>query len=311
MKRFTVLFLAVFFAACLVAAEQPLRQAYDLVSSNLHIRTADGCEIVFWSDVPSGNRDIFAQKINSNGQQLWDEPRALVDEPGDQRLLDVVPTSDNNFIILWEEYDIYTITQLKMQKYTSNGQRLWLEGGVTVSDISTSIDTALLVPNNIGGAFIVFHDYDFPKVIKGQNLDSSGNQLWQAGGINIFSHTDTVVLFEAIKDNEGGLIINIYQGTQYVNHLLRVNADGLVIANSMFQASLFPGSYLHIKAFGTNQILLYNLDFFGHSCTMAKIDYQGNLLTSVVTFPMTPSGQTEDFQLEILADGGLVVAWAK
>ncbi|GAB1468583.1 hypothetical protein MASR2M64_13190 [Candidatus Cloacimonadota bacterium] len=198
-----------------------------------------------------------------------------------------------------------------MQKYTSNGQPLWLDGGVAVSGENIYIDTALLVPNSNGGAFVIYHNYDSPNDIKGQNLDSSGNQLWQAGGINIFSHTDTVVLFEAIKDNEGGLIINIYQGTQYVNHLLRVDANGLVIANPMFISSLFPGGYFHIKGFDTNQILLYDLGYFGISCTMAKIDYQGNLLTSVVTFPMTPSGQTEDYQLEILADGGLVVAWAK
>ncbi|MDD2230296.1 MAG: FlgD immunoglobulin-like domain containing protein [Candidatus Cloacimonetes bacterium] len=311
MKKLNVLFLVLVFAACLVAIEMPLRQAYDLDSSKLHIRTADGCEIVFWSDVPNGNRDIFAQKINSSGQLLWDEPIALVANPGDQRLLDVVPTSDNNFIILWGEYEIDTVSQLKMQKYTSNGQPLWLDGGVAVSGENIYIDTALLVPNSNGGAFMVFYSYDSPNVIKGQNLDSYGNQLWQAGGLSLFTHTDTVVLFEAIKDNEGGLIINIYQGTQYVNHLLRVNAEGLVIANPIFQASLFPGSYFHIKAFGTNQILLYDLGYFGISCTMAKIDYQGNLLTSVVTFPMTPSGQTEDYQLEIQADGGLVVAWSK
>ncbi|GAB1468584.1 hypothetical protein MASR2M64_13200 [Candidatus Cloacimonadota bacterium] len=103
MKKLTLLvvILVLAYVASLTAIEQPLRQAYDLESSKLHIRTADDCEIVFWSDVPSGNRDIFAQKINSSGQLLWDEPIALVADPGDQRLLDVVPTSDNNFIILW------------------------------------------------------------------------------------------------------------------------------------------------------------------------------------------------------------------
>ncbi|MCB5263061.1 MAG: hypothetical protein LHW64_02575 [Candidatus Cloacimonetes bacterium] len=105
-KPCLVLLLILLGILSLEAEEMVLRRADDLRLERFHFRTADNCEILLWSDLSAKDRNVYCQKLNSSGQPLWNEDIALISQPGDQELLAVVPSSDNNFIVLWAEYEI-------------------------------------------------------------------------------------------------------------------------------------------------------------------------------------------------------------
>ncbi len=296
----------------LCALETPIRQAYDLNCSKQFVKTSLDETIVFWSDVPNGNRDIFAQKIGRGGQTIWTEPLPLVSASGDQSLLDVVSTSDSCFVILWGEYNRLNCVQLKTQKYNRQGQALWATGGIPVTGDNINLNRSFLVPNLVGGAYVVYYYYSTERVVRGQNIDASGNFLWQAGGLSLFTHSSIIDLIEAIPDNAGGLFINVSKNVQFQiqNHLLRVDASGNVTAPMTLIALSFTGGRFKVKSFNTNELLIYDLGTYsGAILRMAKIDYQGNFLTAVLEYPMPITGTIEEYELLVKQGESVSLAW--
>lgn len=316
MKR-TVLFilLAVCLASGLAAQEFPLRQAFDLRWDGFHQRTADNCELVFFTDTPAGHRDIFAQKLGPDGQALWAEPLPVASHAGDQKIWAVAPSSDNNFILLWGEYYINNCLQLRAQKISSSGQRLWADEGIQIGGYEMNIRSASLVPNTTGGAFVLFQEW-FEQSLRGQNLDAWGNQLWTLNGIELASHNNNMELDSAVPDGEGGIIINVSKSTNQnsVSELTRYSPQGTVVGpNPLIPVGLMPNfsKYSIMQSTGGTYILYY----FGYSpnCGLwqRRIDNLG-----VPTAPYTEVASLQLKQsysnppvLAPLADGGTMVCY--
>jgi len=307
MKKLTWLILAALLLVIGLGAEEvALRQSYELNWDRFHFRTSDNSEIVFWSDTPSADRDVFAQKINPNGQTIWNEPLPMTTSVGDQRLLDVVPSSDNCFILLWEEYDIDTLIQLGMQKVTSNGQRLWGETGVLLPMGNQYLQKGALVPNNVGGAYVIFRTNS--NNVMGQNIDALGNQLWQTGGIQLFIYTGSVNLQDAVSDGEGGAIINI-QKDYNTSHLMRISDTGTVIGNSpLLPPAAFPGYKYSLMSGKNGQFILWN--YANPNIRFRKMDNQGNLLTPVSNEYNLGENYSQ-LELANTPEGGLILAWMR
>ncbi len=315
MSKFPLIIMLFLLLCVMLGAEEvALRQATDVRWEGLHVRTTDNCEIVFWSDATLGGMDVFAQKINQSGQTLWTEPLPMVSKPGDQDILDVVSTSDNNFIIIWQEYEINEVLGVWAQKITSNGQRLWTEDGVEISDGGQVMREATLVANSVGGAFIAFQYGYGSNVVMGQNLDTLGNQLWQTGGIQLTTYNTNINLAQAVSDGAGGMIINYssYENSQEMNHLLRLSETGSVIGNNpLMPLGSFPGYRYQIMPGNNGEYILYYVQNESNPLIrLSKINNEGTLLIpQTVDYLLSTYDYIANYALDISPDGGVAVAW--
>ena len=80
------------------------------------IATSDGNAIIAWVDfvIDPVNGDIFAQKINPEGQLIWDGCIGLTIADGVQISLNIVPDNDGGAYIIWQDFrdgtaDIYGV----------------------------------------------------------------------------------------------------------------------------------------------------------------------------------------------------------
>lgn len=78
------------------AEEIALRPVGDIRLRPFHVATPDGCELIFWNSVNSGNNNVFCQKVNASGDLVWDEATEPISQPGDKRLAAVAPASECN-----------------------------------------------------------------------------------------------------------------------------------------------------------------------------------------------------------------------
>ncbi|MDY0152621.1 MAG: T9SS type A sorting domain-containing protein [Candidatus Cloacimonas sp.] len=311
-------FLAVLFGLLFVALgateSAPVRQAWNISWGKHYVKTSDACIIVAWEDTQYGDVDILAMKYNSSGQPQWTVPAPIVVKPGIQKIKHFVATSDNNFAITYMDEGFVSEGNFCTQKFNANGQRLWGETGVQVAQITYRSMKTYCVPTSTGGVFIVFSQSDTNNSISGYQLDSSGNSIWPADGLALFSQTSYYTLRNVLSDGAGGLLLNIYKevsGSGVQSHLLRLSAAGTVIGtNPLVPVGSFPGDTYYLSQGIAGQFILYNIpaDYPLH-IDLQKIDLQGNLLLpAAVSIPLN-SDLAATPQLASTADGGLVLAW--
>lgn len=310
MKNKILLVVILLAAFALSAQEIPLRRAWKLDWNGTQVRTADNCVIALWEDTDAGDTDIWAQKFNPSGMPQWAEPHLIVSEPGVQEILDCEPTSDNNFVLLYQQSGYGYVMSLRAQKFTSNGLPLWGEGGVLVRNGQS---TACLAPNAIGGAYAIFSSTS--QTVSGQNLDSFGNQLWPAGGLVLAIHTSFIYLDGALSDGEGGVIINARKlvNSLSITELTRYSPQGTVIGpNPLLPAGAFPGYVYSIMRDAFGDFVLWNVNTPNiNGLILQKMDSSGNLLLSAPVIANLDifTAQYNKPSLQPVSDGGLIFSY--
>lgn len=315
MKRCLLTFLVFMAVLGLAAQEVAFRKAWKMDWKGTQVRTTDNCVIALWEDTDAGDTDIYAQKINPSGAALWQEPLCIVGLPGVQEIVACEKTSDNNFVLLYQQSGYDFEPGLWAQKFSSNGQRLWGESGALIHSGLTYLFGACLVPNAVGGAYAIYDNFYSSHTVTGQNLDSFGNQLWPAGGIPLASHSQSISLDSVVSDGEGGIIINVNKqvANNHVTEMTRYSPQGAVIGNKpLLPASAFPGAQLSMLRDVSGQYVLWNTKTSPSSnITLLRMDNMGNLLMAsplVVSIAFS-DGDLNPPTLLPLADGGLMLSY--
>jgi hypothetical protein len=153
--------------------------------------TPDGDEgfIFTWRDRRYENDgDIFAQRVDINGNLLWDsEGVEVYSGTGRQRNTRITQASDTGAIITWEDgrnhieyFDIYG------QKIDLNGTLLWDPQGIEICTAENDQIEPRIIGDTNGGCYVVWKDGraggHLNEDIYIQHLDSDGNPLWQEDG---------------------------------------------------------------------------------------------------------------------------------
>ncbi len=152
----------------------------------------DGEMIYVWSDTRFGIRDIFAQKVDVNGNDLWNNSgQPVVIAPGRQE--DPITVSDGNggAYIVWIDYDAEPeIGDVYAQHILSDGSLAWDPRGIALSNVPGKQLSPNICKDGQGGAFVIWDDrseYSLGEIYA-THISSDGTIVNPGTGVLIMNH---------------------------------------------------------------------------------------------------------------------------
>lgn len=318
-----------------IYAQRLNSQGYELWTTQgkgIRVTTADvanpsatedgnGGVIIAWDDSINGDRDIYAQKLDSLGNLLWTANGvAVVVKPSKQKDVKVISDGAGGAIAVWEDslagyWDVYA------QHISSSGTKLWATNGVPVCTASLNQKNPRLVSDGSGGAYITWQDkrngvdYD----IYAQHLNASGVSLWATDGIAICTSVDKQTNPKIVSDGLGGAIITWQDkrgGISYDVYGQRVNSVGAVqwVSNGA-TICVADSSQTSIDITSENisgAILTWRDKRNGlfHDVYAQKVNLNGTVAWTVNGIKLTNGALTQT-EPNICGDGagGAIIAW--
>ncbi len=151
------------------------------------VMDGSGGAVIAWSDTrnsASGESDIYAQRLNANGQAQWmANGVAICTSPGYQSSPAIAMDGTGGAIITWDGYSTYDIYA---QRIHGNGNILWSSNGVAICTNGGWQRSPQIIADDFNGAVLVWEDdrngdWD----IYGMRIDGNGNPTWMNNGLYI------------------------------------------------------------------------------------------------------------------------------
>lgn len=138
--------------------------------------------IIVWSDTRNGDRDVYAQKLDKEGQTLWDDGGvAVVSENGRQEDPLTISDGDGGAYIVWRDYRYETDNgDVFAQHVLTDGSLDWAEEGLALSVVEGPQEFLNICSDGMGGAFVIWNDRSTGSAIGG---DIYGTHLSPTGEI--------------------------------------------------------------------------------------------------------------------------------
>ena len=174
---------------------------------------SDGAEgaIIIWQDLRSGtDSDVYAQKIDSNGNVQWTPNGVAICTANDYQQSPIIYSDGaGGAIITWNDprngldFDIYA------QRIDSNGDIQWTPNGVAICTASNDQNNPQICSDGSGGAIITWDDdRGASEDIYAQHVNSLGNVQWIPNGRAISTANDDQFSPQICSDESGGAIIS-------------------------------------------------------------------------------------------------------
>lgn len=203
--------------------------SYDKYHLNI-INDNFGGAFITWAVEVSGVEDIYAQRIDRNGNLLWGTDAVPVCiEPQKQRFPTLCRDGDNGTIIAWSDWrnsdvDIYA------QKLDADGNSQWNDNGIVVCDAIENQIVFDICVDGEGGAIIVWEDQrnGLNRDIYSQRINSSGIEQWDANGEVICMEIDRQYSPTIINNGTHGAFIGWYdnRSLDFDIYIQYINATG-------------------------------------------------------------------------------------
>jgi hypothetical protein len=208
-----------------------------------------GGALLVWQDerVSSSYDDIYCQRIDADGNVLWSAAGVplstgisyLREEP------QVVADGSGGGIFTWIDWGSGGIFA---QRVNSTGEVQWVMNGVTICNASGYEYEPKITTDGYGGAIITWYDHRSWYDIYVQRVDSLGNVMWTANGVQLTDDgaEDIWQAYARIcPDYDGGAVVawtDLRDGNNDC-YAQRVNGDGIPqwSANGI-PISVAPGS---------------------------------------------------------------------
>ncbi|MBD3212468.1 MAG: hypothetical protein GF311_07655 [Candidatus Lokiarchaeota archaeon] len=219
------------------------------------------------------NRDVFAQKVNSVGDCLWDPNGTVVCNYSFFQLYPkVCSDGEGGAIIGWSDRRDYYHEALYVQRINSTGQRLWEEYGIHIADTEDESGSCSIISDGFGGAILAwrkFGNYNYD--LYAERINSSGDTLWSDfGGIAVAAE-------QGVNNN------------QYYPNLCSDGAGGAIVV------------YVDNPEISSEDDDLY----------AQKINSTGNLLWDSGGLPICTAQKDQTYK-SIVSDGvgGVMIVWS-
>ncbi len=211
------------------------------------IECEDHDAIIVWEDNRGEtNFDIYAQRIDSNGEVRWiSNGLGICNESNNQNFPDIISDGVGGAIIAWEDKREGSNNDIYMQRINSTGDVMWKLNGTVICNESNNQRNPRLISDGDEGAIVVWTDYRTGLGdIYAQQVNSTGHPKWRYNGTVICNASNTQDKPQLVSDGNGGAIIvwqdnrqgggetDIY--TQWINSTghPKWNLNGTVICNA-------------------------------------------------------------------------------
>jgi hypothetical protein len=194
----------------------------------------DGGAIIMWQDYRGADADIYAQRVNSNGEVQWTaDGVAICTASNNQGEPQICSVEGGGAIITWKDsrsgsnYDIYA------QRVDFNGVIQWTANGVTICIASDEQRDPQICSDGGGGAIITWRDYrsGTNTDIYAQRVNSNGVVQWTADGVTICTASNNQDEPQICSiEGEGAIITweDSRSGSNTDIYAQRVNSNGVV-----------------------------------------------------------------------------------
>lgn len=187
----------------------------------------EGGAYVCWADRRANNYDIYAQRVDSAGNILWQRNGIpVVVAPQRQAPMKIINDGFGNAIIAWED-DRGSDTYVYAQKIDKLGQLLWQTNGVKVAEVPGLY--VRVVATGDGGAAIAWNLVDgVNDDVVVQRLNSFGSRMRGDSGVRVTNRPPAVYQGDVwiTTDGQRGAIVSWGEG--YRVYAQRVDSSGVV-----------------------------------------------------------------------------------
>jgi len=196
------------------------------------VQDGSGGAVIAWQDYRNGSSEIYAQRVDGNGNLLWaieSVPICTVDGSGAPWQPILAPDGDGGAIIAWMDsrsgdWDIYA------QRVDGEGTAQWGDQGIAVCAATDGQSEPAIVPDGAGGAVIAWADYRSGShyEVYLQRVDGSGSMLWTANGVSTGSMATNAYSPGLLTDGASGAWVAWPDDSslQYDIHVQRFDAAG-------------------------------------------------------------------------------------
>lgn len=296
-------------------------------STQAILSDGEGGAIFVWEDERRSTefQDLYIQRINSEGQTLWEHDGVLVYQSESLQSNPIlVSGGEDGFYVVWWDVigsDEWHIMALRVG---FDGKPLWDKPLLVTPDDGMQ-GVPLAVTDEEGGIIVVWQIYEefINDQFYGQRISPDGSKLWKEDGIPICTFNGIQKNATIVEDGEGGIILVWSDERDIYSDIYgqRISADGL----SVWQVNGIP-----ICTFGGNQdrpfivrsaekhLFITWLDFRGDygeksvdSIYCQKMDLDGKLLWNVEGEPVSTS-KGEHFPPFVVpvSSGSVSVIWS-
>lgn len=197
--------------------------------------TTDGSggTIIAWQDNRNGKYEIYAQRMNGDGNAVWSVNGLAVCQQDSNFKPMIVSDGSGGAIIAWQSYRGSSTADIYAQRINSAGNIMWSLNGLPVCVVVFEQDTISMVSDGLGGAILTWQDYRSNNGfadIYAQRINPSGTMIWTANGVNICNQAASQRGPKIIGDGSGGAFITWYDNRagNYDIYSQRVAAAGAV-----------------------------------------------------------------------------------
>jgi hypothetical protein len=169
----------------------PICTAPGYHSSPRLIPDGSGDAIVSWMTFPPGvyGADIYAQRVDMNGNTLWAENGVGVcTAPYQQQCPGVVSDGEGGGILAWTDFNdaFWLDGDIYAQRISGEGTALWAPRGVPICAAASGQARPRCVPDGAGGAIVAWEDSRSGKLaIYVQRIERNGNWGYPAPSIKV------------------------------------------------------------------------------------------------------------------------------
>ena len=281
-----------------------------------------GGAIIVWNDerdLLTTGIDIYAQRIDSNGNSLWNPsgvPISTADD--DQSLPELISDGSGGAIITWQDRRDRSSTELDIyaQRVNSAGVSLWTPNGISICGANQIQQYTDMISDDDGGAIIVWMDGRY-NGIYAQKINSSGDIQWDLDGILIARKASRP---RFIDDGEGEVVI-VWEDQRDGNlgvdiYIQKINSSGVpqwTPNGTAIVTEQYNQQNPRIVADGTGSIIITWQDDRKHDDSdifIQKINATGNIQWTPNGTAISTVDRNQKYP-EIVSDdkGGAIVTW--